>query len=112
MALEAASIKYGIGSAELRELLSLSQKGTSDQQRALGQNEIVKYINKYQSDTKESLRKTNLALEIFLVRFGYADNFISDQMKQDPSALSFATQKTQIGPDQYASYGALIPSGL
>ena len=75
-------------------------------------NEIVKYINKYQSDTKESLRKTNLALEIFLVRFGYADNFISDQMKQDPSALSFATQKTQIGPDQYASYGALIPSGL
>ena len=112
VALEAASIKYGIGSAELRELLSLSQKGTSDQQRALGQNEIVKYINKYQSDTKESLRKTNLALEIFLVRFGYADNFISDQMKQDPSALSFATQKTQIGPDQYASYGALIPSGL
>ena len=111
-ALEAASIKYGIGSAELRELLSLSQKGTSDQQRALGQNEIVKYINKYQSDTKESLRKNNLALEIFLVRFGYADNFSSDQMKQDPSALSFATQKTQIGPDQYASYGALIPSGL
>ena len=112
VALEAASIKYGISSSQLKELFSLSQKGTSDQQRALGQNEIVKYINKYQSDTQESLRKNNLALEIFLVRFGYADNFISDQMKQDSSALSFATQKTQIGSDVYASYGALIPSGL
>jgi len=112
VALEAASIKYGISSSQLKELFSLSQKGTSDEQRALSQNEIVKYINNYQTSTKKNLRENNLALEIFLVRFGYADNFSSDQMKQDSSALSFATQKTQIGPDVYASYGALIPSGL
>ena len=112
VALEAASIKYGISSSQLKELFSLSQKGTSDEQRALSQNEIVKYINNYQTSTKKSLRENNLALEIFLVRFGYADNFSSDQMKQDSSALSFATQKTQIGSDVYASYGALIPSGL
>jgi hypothetical protein len=111
-ALEAASIKYGIGSAELKEFFSLSQKGTSDEQRRLGQNEIIKYIDDYQTDTRKSLRKNNLALEIFLVRFGYADNFISDQMKQDQSLLSFATSKTQIKPDEYASFGALIPSGV
>ena len=111
-ALEAASIKYGIGSAELKQFWDLSQKGTSDEQRAFSQNEIVKYMNNYQTATRKSLRENNLALEIFLVRFGYADNFSSDQMKQDPSALSFATSKTQIGPDEYASYGALIPSGL
>jgi hypothetical protein len=69
-------------------------------------------MNNYQTATRKSLREKNLALEIFLVRFGYTDNFSSDQMKQDPSALSFATSKTQIGPDEYASYGALIPSGL
>ena len=111
-ALEAASIKYGISSAELKQFWDLSQKGTSDEQRALGQNEIVKYMNNYQTATRKSLREKNLALEIFLVRFGYTDNFSSEQMKQDPSALSFATSKTQIGPDEYASYGALIPSGL
>ena len=111
-ALEAASIKYGISSSQLKELFSLSQKGTSDEQRRLGQNEIIKYIDNYQTATRKSLRENNLALEIFLVRFGYADNFSSDQMKQDSSALSFATQKTQIGSDVYASYGALIPSGL
>ena len=111
-ALEAASIKYGISSAELKQFWDLSQKGTSDQQRALGQNEIVKYMNNYQTATRKSLREKNLALEIFLVRFGYADNFISDQMKQDQSLLSFATSKTQIKPDEYASFGALIPSGL
>ena len=111
-ALEAASIKYGISSAELREFFSLSQKGTSDEQRRLGQNEIIKYIEDYQTATRESLRENNLALEIFLVRFGYVDNFISDQMKQDQSLLSFATSKTQIKPDEYASFGALIPSGV
>jgi hypothetical protein len=111
-ALEAASIKYGIGTAELKEFFSLSQKGTSDEQRRLVQNEMIKYIKDYQTATRESLRENNLALEIFLVRFGYADNFISDQMKQDQSLLSFATSKTQIKPDEYASFGALIPSGV
>lgn len=111
-ALEAASVKYGMGTAQLKELIDLSEKGTSDQKRSLSQNEIVKYINNYESKMRTTFRENNLALDIFLVRHGYAKNFATDERKQNQSLLSFTTSKTQIKPDEYASWGGLLPSGV
>ena len=111
-ALEAASVKYGMGTAQLKELIDLSEKGTSDQKRSLSQNEIVKYINNYESKMRKTFRENNLALDIFLVRHGYAPNFATDERKQNQSLLSFTTSKTQIKPDEYASWGGLLPSGM
>ena len=111
-ALEVASVKYGMGTAQLKELIDLSEKGTSDQKRSLSQNEIVKYINNYESKMRTTFRENNLALDIFLVRHGYAKNFATDERKQNQSLLSFTTSKTQIKPDEYASWGGLLPSGV
>ena len=113
-AIEATARKYGMGTAELEQLWELSRQGTSDQKRSLGQNEIVKDMESYDRKMKKVFRENNLALDIFLVRFevGGVENFATDERKQNQSLLNFATTKTQLKPEEYASFGELIPSSL
>jgi len=111
-AIEVTARKYGMGTAELEQLWELSRQGTSDQKRSLGQNEIVEYMESYDGKMKKVFRENNLALDIFLVRFGRVENFVTDERKQNQSLLNFATTKTQLKPEEYASFGELIPSSL
>ena len=101
-----------MGTAELEQLWELSRQGTSDQKRSLGTNPIVQDMESYDGKMKEVFRENNLALDIFLVRFDRVENFFTDERKQNQSLLNFATTKTQLKPEEYASFGELIPSSL
>jgi hypothetical protein len=100
--------------AQLEELWKLSQQGSSNQKRSLGTNPIVQDMENYDRKMKEVFRENNLALDIFLVRFGIGgvENFATDERKKNQSLLNFATTKTQLKPEEYASYGELVPSSL
>ena len=113
-AIAATSRKYGMSIAQLEELWQLSRQGSSNQKRSLGTNPIVQDMENYDRKMKEVFRENNLALDIFLVRFGIGgvENFATDERKKNQSLLNFATTKTQLKPEEYASYGELVPSSL
>ena len=113
-AIAATSRKYGMSVAQLEELWQLSRQGSSNQKRSLGTNPIVEDMENYDRKMKEVFRENNLALDIFLVRFGIGgvENFATDERKKNQSLLNFATTKTQLKPEEYASYGELVPSSL